>query len=156
MKLNKQKGELMMKKKILCSFIVIFFAVTSVIAGIDFSQEDYEKAKKGERDLSETRLEGVDFSGRDLSGFVFSNADLEGANFQGANLTGVNFEHADLEKTNFIGANLTDVNFYHADLDEANLKGADIKGTNFDKAELEYATWTDGRLCAEGSIGGCW
>lgn len=145
-----------MMKKNLCSMLLVLLTATSAIAGVDFSQADYNKALKGDKNLSETRLEGADFSYKNLEGYIFTNADLEGANFQGANLTGANFEHADIEKTKFTDANLTNVNFYHADLDEANLKGANIKNANFKNAELEYATWTNGRLCAEGSIGGCW
>ena len=74
----------------------------SAVAGVDFSQNDYDKFLKGEKNLSETRLEGADFSGKNLAGYIFTNADLEGANFQNANLTGANFEHADLEKTKLI------------------------------------------------------
>lgn len=135
-----------MKKKILCSIALLFLSISSAIAGIDFSQQDYDKALKGDKNLSETRLESADFSGKNLAGYVFTNADLEGANFV----------HADLEKTKFNGANLSNANFYHADLEEANLKGANIKGANFKNAELEYTTWTNGRICAEGSIGACW
>lgn len=145
-----------MKKKILCSIALLSLSISTAIAGIDFSQQDYDKALKGDKNLSETRLESADFSGKNLAGYVFTNADLEGANFQNANLTGANFEHADLEKTKFNGANLSNANFYHADLEEANLKGANIKGANFKNAELEYTTWTNGRICAEGSIGACW
>ena len=145
-----------MNKKNLCSLVLLFLSVSVAIAGVDFSQNDYDRALKGDKNLSETRLESADFSSKNLAGYIFTNADLEGANFQNADLTGANFEHADLEKTNFKGANLSNVNFYHADLEEANLKGANIKGANFHKAELEYTTWTNGRICAEGSIGGCW
>lgn len=146
----------MMNKKMLCSVVLLILTISCVLAGVDFSQNDYEKALKGDKNLSETRLEGADFSSKNLTGVSFVNADLEGANFQCANLSEANFEHSDLEEVNFSGANLSNVNFYHADLEEANLKGANIEGADFKNAELEYATWVDGRICAEGSIGSCW
>ncbi|MCI1273815.1 MAG: pentapeptide repeat-containing protein [Clostridiaceae bacterium] len=122
----------------------------------DFSQEDFNKVLSGDKNLYELRIEGANLSGKDLSGANFTNTDLEGADLSGANLTGANFTHADLEEVNLKGANLTNAIFYHADLEEADMKGANITGANFKQAELEYAIWSDGRVCAEGSIGGCW
>lgn len=123
--------------------IILFSLVFSVMAGIavaktneDFCQADYARVLKGEKD--------------------FVGAKLEEANFKGMNLSGADFRGADLEKANFENANLTRVNFKNADLEEVNLKGAKITGAIFSGAELEYAKWTDGRTCAEGSLGGCW
>jgi uncharacterized protein YjbI with pentapeptide repeats len=47
------------------------------------------------------------------------------------------------------------VNFVDARLQGANLKGADLTGARFDSADLEGAVWTDGRVCAAGSVGSC-
>ena len=102
----------------------------------DFCQEDLDRALKGDKDLAGAKLEGADLHGRDFSGADFRGAEVEKVNFQGANLSNANFRNADLE--------------------EANLKGANIKGANFSGAELEYTIWVDGRICAEGSVGGCW
>lgn len=125
--------------------IVVLFLTLSVLSiGValakkvneDFCQADYNRVLKG----------GKDFVG----------AKLEEANLKGLNLSGADFRGADLEKANLQGANLTDCNFKNADLEEVNLKGANIKGASFSGAELEYAIWIDGRVCAEGSVGGCW
>lgn len=126
-------------KKLFLFLLVLFFCATGFVCAKDendFCQETYEKALKG----------GKDFVG----------AKLEGANFKGINLSGADFRGAELDEVNFEGANLTNVNFTNADLDDANLKGANIKGAIFKGAELEYAKWVDGRICGEGSIGGCW
>lgn len=102
----------------------------------DFSDEDYQNAIKGKKDLIGARLEKANLKGIDLSG-----ADLRGA---------------ELEEADLRGANLTNANLKNSDLEGANLKDAVITGANFHGAELEYAIWVDGRVCAEGSVGGCW
>src|SRR5574344_1975545 len=157
-KIFQKKGDYsMFLKKISFILILLTLTVPMVIAqGNDFSQTDLKKALNGEKNLSEARLSNANLSGKNFSNVNFTNADLEGANLSNANLSGANFSHADLDKVNFQGANLENANFYHADLEEANLKGANIKGAKFKQAELEYTTWIDGRVCAEGSLGGCW
>jgi uncharacterized protein YjbI with pentapeptide repeats len=102
----------------------------------DFNQSDYNRVLKGNKNLAGIRIEAADLSGRDLRGADFRGAELEKVNFQNADLRNANFQNADLE--------------------EADLKGAKIEGTNFSRAELEYTIWTDGRVCGEDSIGGCW
>lgn len=73
-------------------------------------------------------------------GVNLSNANLEGINLQGAYLKG-----AKLQNTILRNAKLIDVYLYKADLTGADLTGAD----------LSKAIWTDGRVCAFGSIGQC-
>ncbi len=41
------------------------------------------------------------------------------------------------------------------DLSGALLYGEDLSGANLTNTNLIWATWTDGRQCAEGSIGEC-
>lgn len=144
--------------------MTLLFLLVSVIASIgiafadsdDYNIADFNRLLNGDKNLSNAKIEGAKLQCKDFSGVDFSNADLEEADFSNSNLTGANFKHADLEKVNFKGANLTNANFSYADLEEANLKGATILGAIFKQTELEYTTWTDGRVCAEGSIGGCW
>ena len=50
---------------------------------------------------------------------------------------------------------LSDANLFRADLSGANLFGVNLFATNLSGANLTGATWTDGRICAEGSIGQC-
>ncbi len=78
--------------------------------------------------------------GVDWSGCNFSGADLYSVDLQGANLT-----NADLSLTILWGAKLNG----------ADLTGANLNGTDPNNVDFSGATWTDGRVCAEGSVGGC-
>jgi uncharacterized protein YjbI with pentapeptide repeats len=91
-----------------------------------------------------------DLSGAKLNNLDLSYADLSSANLSGADLTNSVLFGANLAKTNLSGANLTDVNLF-----EANLSGADISKANLTKVYLDQATWTDGKRCKVGSVGGC-
>jgi uncharacterized protein YjbI with pentapeptide repeats len=82
---------------------------------------------------------------------VCENCDLTGVDLAGADLSGANLPNADLFYADLSGANLTD-----AYLTDADLSGADLKSANLSGADLSGATWTDGRLCAEGSISICY
>jgi uncharacterized protein YjbI with pentapeptide repeats len=81
----------------------------------------------------------------DWSGCDKSNAHLVNLEFYEANLSGVNLRNAILRGADLTGANLTNADLTGADLREVNLKFADLSG----------AQWTDGRVCAQGSIGAC-
>lgn len=130
----------MLIKKTLIVTMVILAASTFSCAIAkkcsDFSQVDYDRLTKGEKSFIGAKLEGANLCGRDLRGVDFRGAELEKANLQNADLSGADLTNADLE--------------------DANLKGAKISGTNFKGAELEFATWVDGRVCAEDSVGACW
>ena len=84
-------------------------------------------------------------SGTDADLADLSGADLGGANLHGAKLSGVNLQ----------GAKLNGTNLTIADLWEANLKGADLTGAILNKTDLSRAIWTDGRICADSSVGEC-
>lgn len=129
----------MFTKKVMVLFSVLLFSFGSVVIAKksdDFFQEDYDRLLRGEKNMTGAQLQGADLSGKNLSGVDFKGAELEEVNFQKADLSNASFRNADLE--------------------EANLKGANIKGAVFSGAELEFATWVDGRVCAEDSVGGCW
>ena len=126
------------KKSLILAVVIILTAgvVFAKKCNEDFNQEEFDSLLKGEKNLIGAKLEEVNLQGMDLSGRDFSGADLEKANLQNANLTNAIFKNTDLE--------------------EANLKGAKITGTVFKGAKLEFATWIDGRVCAEDSLGDCW
>ena len=63
----------------------------------------------------------------------------------GCNLIGAYFQGQDLTDKNLAGANLS----------YANLQGAILNNTNLAGANLSGATWVDGTVCREGSIGYC-
>lgn len=128
----------------------------SIVYANDFHPEDLNKLLSGDKNMFGAKLESANLKCQNLSGVNFKKADLDKANLSGANLSNTIFYGAGLEEANLQNANLSNANLQNADLEEANLRGANIKGANFKDAELEFATWVDGRVCAEGSIGGCW
>ncbi len=74
-----------------------------------------------------------------------SGADLSGLDLQMANLSGSNLSYANLSNANLSNAWLTDANLTNANLSKTNLYGATLDG----------AIWTDGKRCADGSMGIC-
>ena len=73
----------------------------------------------------------------------FTDAVLTDASLDGTNLPGASFMRSDLR-----GADLTGAYLVGADLQDAKLDG-----TRLDDAVLVRARWTDGRICATGSVG---
>lgn len=92
----------------------------------------------------------VDWRGCDLSRAILSNSELIDADLRGANLSGANLSGADLTGANLMGANL-----FRANLTNANLFDANLNDARLSVADMRNATWSDGRTCAEGSIGSC-
>jgi uncharacterized protein YjbI with pentapeptide repeats len=105
--------------------------------------------------LHKAELSGADLSGTNLSRANLHKAELSGADLSGADLSRANLHKANLAKANLRGTDLEAANLYGADLVEANLSEAKLDGTNLAQADLSGATWTDGRTCAQGSIGEC-
>jgi len=100
--------------------------------------------------------EGLDVSGRDLSGANLENMDLRGVvlghyspglprtNLQGARLVGVNLQGAKALRVDFRGATLYLANLREADLrwsdfTDTNLYAADLRGANLYRAKLYSA-----------------
>lgn len=149
----------MLTKK-LTKLLLLVLSISSVGIALadscDFRASDLNRLLSGDKNMFGAKLEGANLKCKDLSGINFKKADLDETDLSNSNLSHSNFHGAGLEEANLSNSNLSNANFQDADLEEANLKGANIKGTNFKDAELEFATWVDGRVCAEGSIGGCW
>lgn len=99
---------------------------------------------------------GTSLRGARLERVNFQVADVARANFSSAQLASATFFAANAENAQFVDADLRGANFTRANLRGANLKGARVDGlTLFISARLAGASWFDGRVCAEGSIGGC-
>ncbi len=105
--------------------------------------------------MASMRLDKADLQGANLSGSILQLTSLEGANLMLANLERAHMHGTNLRNANLMMANLTGVNLLDADLTGANLRGAKLEGVILLKARLDNATWTDGRICAVGSIGEC-
>lgn len=111
-------------------------------------------------DKSGTLLTGSDFSDANLSRVKFNSTDLSGSRFPSANLTQADLSYATLNQANMANANLEGANLNNAelretDLSQANLRGANLESAVLDGAKLDQAIWSDGRICAAGSIGQC-
>jgi uncharacterized protein YjbI with pentapeptide repeats len=120
-----------MKDRIILTFAGIVFILVSMIAGVGyaFNLDDLAKIKN-------TNICVVcDLSGADLSGLDLQMANLSGSNLSGSNLSGANLSNAWL----------TDANLSNANLSKTNLSGVTLDGV----------IWTDGKKCADGSMGTC-
>jgi uncharacterized protein YjbI with pentapeptide repeats len=69
---------------------------------------------------------------------------------------GVDWSNCDKSDVYLNDVYLNDANLYGADLSYADLSGANLEGANLYGAWLSGAVWTDGRVCAEGSLGACY
>ncbi len=108
-----------------------------------------------ESSLVQMRLDGANLQGANLSRAIMHLSNLKGANLMLANLEGTHLHAANLRGTNLTMANLAGASLLDADLSGANLLGANLQKTILIQAKLGGATWPDGRVCAEGSVGEC-
>ncbi|WP_173981753.1 pentapeptide repeat-containing protein [Magnetospirillum sp. SS-4] len=115
------------------------------LAGKDLHDGNYDTA----------RLDGANLSGANLSGSSMQVANLTKANLSKANLERVHLHAAQLMGADLSGANLTSATMTKAFAMGANFKGANLTKALLQGADFSGATWTDGRTCADGSIGGC-
>lgn len=123
--------------------------------GVEWNNCAFEGRGLARADLSGARMANMRLSRADLSGAGLERADLSyselavsrlrQARLGGAVLVGAGLRGADLSGADLAGANLS-----YADLTGADLTGADLRA-----AILDHAIWTDGRLCAPGSVGRC-
>ena len=82
-------------------------------------------------DLSE-----VDFSGTNVEGAVFDNADLTSSSFADSHLVDVKF----------LGCDLTSVDFNRATLVECSFNESVLNGTDFSYAKVDYCNFADADL----------
>lgn len=106
---------------------------------------DLRGAKMKQSNFNAAKLDNADFSGADLSYATMARASLRAANMEGAILQAADFRGADLT-----GANLGTSDLRYADFVDAKIDGLRLEG-----AKLDRASWIDGRICAEGSVGEC-
>ena len=105
--------------------------------------------------MATMRLDGANLQGANLQRAILQLANLKGANLMMANLEGAHMHATNLQDANLMLANMQKVNLLDANLTGANLRGANLTGAILIKAKFDNATWTDGRVCAKGSIGEC-
>ena len=93
----------------------------------------------------------VDWSGCDKRGM-----QLAGANLRQANLEHTNLQDADLSGADLRGAYMWSTYLWGANLTGANLTRAETQGAYLKECQLGNAVWKDGRVCAPGSVDGCY
>jgi hypothetical protein len=113
--------------------------------GRDLGRADLQHASLANAVLTRADLHAANLARADLS-----YADLEGAGLRDANLQGANLKGAVLRN-----ADLSQADLRHADLGFAALQGANLDGAQLADAKLDRTIWTDGRVCAPGSVGEC-
>lgn len=154
------------------SLIFKLFMNGSQISGADLSGANLNRV-----DLTGAVLTGAGDSRADLTGSNLNYATINGINLDGAAMAGVQLNHvqafqvswvrADLTGAQMTSANLSQGNFEQANFTGANLSDADLRGSNLrgstieqagvqlSRAKLAGAVWTDGRVCANDSVGEC-
>jgi uncharacterized protein YjbI with pentapeptide repeats len=121
----------------------------------DFRQVDLTGAVLRETTFERSVLDGATLTDSDAYRVKFINASLRGTALDGARLMEADFTRADLTGATLRGADLRSTQFVNAILQGADLSGANILRAIFRNADLSGATWTDGKVCAAGSIGRC-
>ena len=105
--------------------------------------------------LPQARFDRANLRGANFSFAIMQLVSLQDTDLTLANLEGAHLHAANLKNTNLTLANLQRVNFVDADLRGANLRGANLTDAIFIGAKMANATWSDGRVCAAGSVGEC-
>lgn len=126
-------------------------ALYADIRGADFREAqlvhaDFSYVNSREQDESDRYLwiigrGSIDFSGSNLYGAIFNDADLHEANFLGANLT-----NARLSRTNLSGAILRGTVLHGATLLRADITNADLRGAILVDNDLRSANLTGSRI----------
>jgi len=121
----------------------------------DLSGANLSGANLSGANLYTANLSGADLSATNMSYVFLPNANLTGADLQMANLHMATLGSTNLHGANLSGANLKESYLEAADLRKADLTGADLSGSYYWNADISGATWIDGIICAEGSVGTC-
>lgn len=124
------------------------------------SKANWDFCAKPKQHLAQENLAGMSARNAQLSGADLSNTNLRGVDFSYADLSASNFTLADARHARLVGASLRKTVFNHAqligaDLSFADLSGASMVDVDLSAARLRNAIWTDGRVCADDSVGAC-
>jgi hypothetical protein len=173
--------EAQMKKDKTQQFLILSVMLVLVFAGLGVVVYKYQPSQEqGAMDCSADPAPGVNWSncnfqgsslnGVDLSRALIRNTNLSNVSLYRAKLTGADLAYANLGLANLRmsdlnkalltgatlrGADLRGADLRGADLSYADLRGAQLAGVSLEGAKLDKTIWTDGGLCAQGSVGGC-
>jgi len=96
------------------------------------------KLKKGEREFSEIRANGQDFTRMNLNKIVFSNSKFIACKFTAANLQNAKFENCSFEFCEFTDANLIESNFTNCKIQYTVFQSANMERAVFTGCELYF------------------
>lgn len=122
----------------------------AVLTGAGDARADLKGSNFNSAILNGINLDGADLSGVQMNHAQASQASWIRANLSGAQLKGANLSMGNFEQADFSGADLSNSNMSRSNLSGSNFMGSNLSGSNF-----SGATWTDGRVCANGSVGEC-
>ncbi len=99
-------------------------------------------------DFTKATLVNLDFTGKDLTSYEFTQASVRNGKFAHSNMTGVSLIGGDFDSADMTGANLTNAaldtaRMTHVNLTNAILVGAFASVTNFSGAIIDGADFTD-------------
>ncbi len=117
------------------------------------AMEIIQKIDKGDNDFSNARIVGLDWAGRNLSGYNFENSILQWVSFSNCKLIKANFSNAHIEWTMFSKADLTKAKFEHADIWNTAFDSAILDDTSFRNANLRYILFADANTSAADFFG---
>ncbi len=122
----------------------------SDLSNSDLNGQDFSNSNLVSVDFSNSNLNGANFAGANLVGVDLSNTDLNGANFKGAKLQGVDLSNSNLQKACLINTKLVGVDFSNSDLSYAILAGHKNLGSDFSNAKTDGTVWKGDRTCPGG------
>jgi len=123
--------------------------------GVNWSNCSFDGRGFARADLTGARMSNMRLSRADFSAALLDEADLSYSEMAVARLRDASLNGAVLIGASLRGADLAGAQLVGANLSYADLLGADLTGTNLRAATLDNAIWTDGRVCAPGSVGRC-
>lgn len=97
-------------------------------------------------DLRECNLQGQSGAGKDISGFIGSEADFSGVDFKEAQLSKGFARYSKFVGTDFTNGIIDRVSFDGSDLRNSIFKNAVLSGTTFAEANVENADFSDAYL----------
>ncbi len=134
--------------------------VGSLLIGVDLRQSTLADVVLSGSSFRRVNFHGARLPHADLSGsllrlVVFDQADLRKATLRDSNIQDSSFSGADLQRADLRDCVFSRVRFNGADLRRADLRNSLLTEVDLSGADLSGAIWTDGTVCAPGSLGVC-
>ncbi len=100
-------------------------------------------------------LNHSDLSSSDIEIMSIDSLDFSSSNFERTNFYEFSCDDCSFDSSSFRNASFVSTSFSGSDLSNADFKGSNISNAYLEGAKLEFAIWSNGIVCAKGSIGTC-